>query len=416
MTSYFFFWLGVSFKGQYFIIICLNIKECLQLDTIYHGDALQVLKTFDNESIDCICTSPPYYGLRDYGIEGQLGREKRPQEYISNLMAIMNECKRVLKKTGSLWVNIGDSYASQGGLSKPEHLAKANVGSTKAGVQRGIRHSTHIKNLGVGEKSLIGIPERFVIAMTDSGWIRRNSIIWYKPNCMPSSAKDRFTVDFEYFYFFTKSPKYYFETQHEPISQATIRRYKNGNIPTDDTKYNKIKPDTAVGNLRNGSNPVHINGRIKRCVWSINTTPFPKAHFATFPQKLIETPIKACCPDEICNKCNKPRVKTYVQNGYIHVENRHEETNIKWGKNSQLKLSPTSTFKTGKIKRFEENGLSDCGCNAGFHSGIVLDPFSGAGTTAVVAKKLGRNFVGIELNEEYISISEKRITNSQIGG
>ena len=124
----------------------------MELNKIYHGDSLEVLKTFSSESIDCIITSPPYYGLRDYGIEGQIGQEKTPKEYISNLMSIMDECKRVLKKTGSLWVNIGEGFIN---------------------------------------KSLSGIPERFVISMIDNGWIRRNSIIWHKSNCMPSSVKSR---------------------------------------------------------------------------------------------------------------------------------------------------------------------------------------------------------------------------------
>jgi DNA modification methylase len=264
---------------------------------ILNGDALTQLKTLETESIDLVITSPPYYGLRNYGVENQIGLEKTPQEYISKLMDIFDECKRVLKKTGSCWTNIGDSYD---------------------------------KN-----KSLVGIPERFCLAMQDNDWVRRNTVVWHKKNCMPSSAKDRFTTDFEYFYFFTKSQKYYFETQYEPIQSDPNKtgwlktgrgKWNDGKITNQQFRDSEIKQSSA-------------EGRIKRCVWSITTKPFSGAHFAVFPEKLIETPIKACCPP----------------------------------------------------------------------SGIVLDPFFGAGTTGLVAKKLGRFSIGIELNKDYCDIAEKRL-------
>ena len=269
------------------------------------------------------------YGLRDYGIDGQLGREKTPQEYISNLMAIMNECKRVLKKSGSLWVNIGDSYAGhKGEMRNPGYKNKQN----------GYEYVQDCYNKkeywvkGAPIKSLIGIPERFVIAMTDSGWIRRNTIIWYKPNCMPSSAKDRFTVDFEYFYFFTKSPKYYFETQYEPFSDSPVGWRKDGRTAINGKGNGELSKRNRFGESSD-------NGRIKRSVWKITTRSFRDAHFATFPEALVETPIKACCPP----------------------------------------------------------------------NGVVLDPFFGSGTVGVVTKKLGRNFLGIELNESYIQIAQNRL-------
>lgn len=219
-------------------------------------------------------------------------------------MNVFNECKRVLKKTGSLWVNIGDTYSA---------------------------------------KSLIGIPERLCIAMTDAGFIRRNTIIWHKPNCMPSSAKDRFTIDFEYFYFFTKSQRYYFDTQYEPHKnpQDDIRRLLKNKSYTNN-KVNNRYFGTSQLNCKKTKEELEeqfSKGRLKRCVWTIATTPLKEAHFATFPEKLIETPIKACCPPD----------------------------------------------------------------------GIVLDPFAGAGTTLLVAKKLGRRFIGIELNEDYVKIANKRL-------
>lgn len=304
---------------------------------IINNDALTALKTLDSESVDLVVTSPPYYGLRNYGVENQLGLEKTPQEYINKLMGIFIECKRVLKKTGSLWVNIGDTYSGSGGAG-----GDYNKGGLKEGQPR-YKQAKQITT--ISPKSLIGIPERFVIAMTDAGgWVRRNTVVWYKPNCMPSSAKDRFTNDFEYFYFFTKSQKYYFETQYEPLSFESIKRFKRGIS----SKHKWI--DGAEGQTKhsmsqsrqhdkNREHPQKDIGRLKRCVWSITTQPFKGAHFAVFPEKLIETPIKSCCP----------------------------------------------------------------------LNGFVLDPFCGSGTTLLVAKKLGRRGIGIELNPEYIEIAKTRL-------
>ena len=295
---------------------------------LYTGNSIEILKTLSNDYIDLIITSPPYYGLRNYGVDGQIGLEKTPQDYINNLMNVFTECKRVLKKTGSLWVNIGDSYGgtgSKGEWRDPKYKEGRN----------GQVVSLTAK---LSPKSLLGIPERFVISMTDAGWIRRNTIIWYKPNCMPSSAKDRFTNDFEYFYFFTKSQKYYFETQYEPhVSKPSNNKRNVGTKNLIETKgqiaHSFHRPDNQY--------KYSLDGRLKRTVWQISTQPLKEAHFAVFPEKLIETPIKACCPP----------------------------------------------------------------------NGIVLDPFCGSGTTCLVAKKLGRQYIGIDLNEEYIKIAEKRLKN-----
>ena len=226
------------------------------IDTIIQGDALTVLKTLDANSVDICVTSPPYWGLRDYKTDGQLGLEPTFNEYLDHLIQIFTEVKRVTK--GTIWINIGDTYN--------------------------------------GKKSLCGIPERFAILMTDKlGLIRRNTIIWHKPNCMPSSVRDRFTVDFEYVYFFTKSQRYYFETQYEPYLEASTRWGGPIRKRPDNPKYEtRERPDRA--------NPL---GRIKRSVWRIPTKPFSGAHFAVFPPTLIEPMIKSGCPEQICNKCGK---------------------------------------------------------------------------------------------------------------
>lgn len=179
------------------------------------GDAAQVLKDFNHECIDCVVTSPPYWALRDYETDGQLGIESTFDDYIKKLVDIFKEIKRVLMKAGTCWIVLGDSYSSMGGLSKPEHLAKANVGATKNGIQRGMRYFVDRTKIRVPEKSLMMIPERFAIAMIEQGWILRNKIIWHKPNAIPNAVNDRFTNDWEYVYFFTKSQRYSFNLQYD---------------------------------------------------------------------------------------------------------------------------------------------------------------------------------------------------------
>lgn len=292
---------------------------------IIQGDALEVLKTLDSESVDCCITSPPYYALRDYGVPGQLGLEKTYQEYITKLCDIFDEVKRVLKKEGTCWVNIGDSYSNQ------------KTGNTETRIHKKAVQNTYKKaKQDIQEKSLLQIPARFAIEMSNRGWILRNEIIWHKETCMPSSSKDRFTVDFEKVYFFVKSPQYYFEQQLEPLADSSMNDKRRGKIEYRG-KWNGFQNQT-IGKTKSFTY-IDENGRNKRAVWTINPKPFKEAHFATYPEELIETPVKAGCP-------------------------------------------------TG---------------------GVCLDPFMGAGTTAWVAKKLNRKYLGIELNPEYIKIAEDRI-------
>jgi len=366
----------------------------MEVNKIYQGDCLEVLKTFDNDSIDCVVTSPPYYGLRDYGtatweggdsdckhreakeksrydykmqegsrhseiskttngtdgarwkeycpkcgairIDNQLGLEKTFHEYLDKLIEVFAEVKRVLKPTGTIWVNLGDSY---GGSGNDEYKKEGE--RTKSGLdKRPVSCSTagNRKNTKGLEKCLLQIPARFAIMMTDElGFILRNEIIWHKKNCMPASVTDRFTVDFEYLFFFTKNRKYYFEQQFEDFISNGYDRKRMEQRKEYTGKWDKgynsmLNPQRAfvAGNQQ---------GRNKRTVWQISTQPYKEAHFATYPEKLIDIPIKAGCPE----------------------------------------------------------------------NGIVLDPFFGSGTTGVVALKQNKNFIGIELNPDYIKLAEKRL-------
>lgn len=252
---------------------------------LYCSDALVKLKELEDNSIDCIVTSPPYYGLRDYGINGQVGLEKTLDEYLNKLLEITKECKRVLRKSGTLWWNHGDSYGgtgSKGEWRDPKYINGRNGQSVSL-------------TQGMMQKSLLMTPYRLALRMIDEqGWIMRNQIIWFKPNCMPSSVKDRFTVDYEPVFFFVKNKSYYFKQLFEPHARlwdasnggnfADVGHKKNGKIETKDT-HPKGYPMP---------NP---QGRNKRCVWRVTTKPFKEAHFATYPEDLIEPMIKAGCPE-----------------------------------------------------------------------------------------------------------------------
>jgi len=371
-----------------------------KLNRIYQGDCLEVLKTFPDNSIDCCVTSPPYYALRDYGVNGQIGLETTFTEYINKLLDLFDEVKRVLKPSGACWVNLGDSYSGSGGWNewKEEWTSKTKQCKTK---QANILYSK-LRDKSIIPKSLMQIPARFSIGMTDRGWILRNEIIWYKRNCMPSSATDRFTVDFEKLFFFVKNKKYYFEQQFENFESNDYDRKRMESRKEYHGKWSEGY--NSMPNLQRAFVAGSQQGRNKRCVWTINTKPYKEAHFATFPETLIETPIKAGCPEFICTKCGKAREKI------IESEQRSNKPKS----NANVK---TNNDNSGKINRNNLSGdlrekheiIKSCNCNAPFSGGIVLDPFFGSGTTGVVALKQNKNFVGIELNPEYIEIAEKRL-------
>jgi DNA modification methylase len=290
------------------------------------GDCLEILKTIPDESIDCCITSPPYWGLRDYGIPSQLGLEKTPEEYVAKMVEVFREVKRVLKKEGTLWLNLGDSYAGSmkgsngsGGFSVQSELQKGNKGSFVQPVDW--------KNVGLKPKDLVGIPWRVAFALQADGWYLRQDIIWAKPNPMPESVTDRCTKSHEYIFLLAKSQKYYFD--NEAIKEPTTTN-DNSNRDRDNSKLNNTPGRTKMAGLKTNNYEM----RNRRSVWTVTTKPFKQAHFATFPEDLIRPCVLASRKD-----------------------------------------------------------------------GTILDPFAGAGTTGVVAKKNNRNFIGIELNPKYIEIA-----------
>lgn len=246
---------------------------------IIQGDCLSVLKTMESSTVNCCVTSPPYYGLRDYGVADQIGLEVTPEAYIANLVEAFRECKRILRDDGTLWVNIGDSYA--GNMSRASNNGRAGFGTTREGIfNRG--------GDGIKPKDLIGIPWMLAFALRADGWYLRQDIIWAKPNPMPESVSDRCTKSHEYIFLLSKSSRYYFNSESikEKASPDTSVRDR------DNTKLNNCPGRTKMGGLKVND----YEFRNKRSVWTIATQPCKESHFATFPKELIRPCIKAGCP------------------------------------------------------------------------------------------------------------------------
>ena len=312
------------------------------VNKIFNKSCLIGLPELPEKSVNCCVTSPPYYGLRDYGHDEQIGMEETPEAFVQKLVEVFREVKRVLKDEGTLWLNLGDSYAhgqtNNGGCSEKSTLSGGG-GKYRTGSKNEKQYNTNtpkkIKH-GIKPKDLIGIPWMVAFALRADGWYLRQDIIWNKPNPMPESVTDRCTKSHEYIFLLSKSQQYYYD--HEAIKNPVkdnwgTRDRTNGKYHQDGTG---LQPHSGLEKEYEMAN--------KRSVWTVTTRPYSEAHFATFPERLIVDCIKAGCPE----------------------------------------------------------------------GGLVLDPFMGAGTTAIVSRKLNRNYVGFEINPEYLKITEKRIA-SELG-
>ena len=512
-------------------------KSVLEVNKVYVGNCLEVLKTFPDESLDMCITSPPYWGLRDYGTEGQiwggdnkckhdfdkskrklhsgswgkddnvlphyknatelnwevedstcnkcgawngqLGLEPTPDMFVDHLCDIFDEIKRCLRPHGTCWVNLGDTYANSGyGKGTGSFKNKNNPGTMTPKV-----------SCELPQKCLVQIPSRFAIEMTNRGWILRNEIIWHKPSCLPSPATDRFTVDFEKMFFFTKNKKYYFKQQFEHLTDGSVKQSKvpSKDVPyavqprkkefieyrhtpelhTDgheeirqylqdwrnkagftvkqveehfgnrkghhwfeaaksetssypsahdwkelkklfrfDDKYDEVMTTVHTKSSEKSNDP---RGRNKRAVWSINTASFKGAHFAVYPPALIDSPIDAGCPEYIDKKTGKPRERTVTKRSLERYELPTDNPMYRPAKYDGKHKELLGYSPGQKYAVYEDEGYTDGRDDDEFTPGVVLDPFFGSGTTAEVAMKQGKDWVGIELNEDYEKISQKRL-------
>ncbi len=326
----------------------MEATDLNDLLTILEGDAVANLRTLETGSVQCCVTSPPFWGLRDYGANGQLGLEKTPEEYVAKMVEVFREVRRVLRKDGTLWLNLGDSYAraaEKGGSGTPNGrntpemsygLAQsAKIGSSDGKTGRGDRPGTRARIDGLKEKDLVGIPWMVAFALRADGWWLRSDIIWAKPNPMPESVTDRPTKSHEYIFLLTKSASYFYDAE-------AIKEGKTWSTVNDDrTNDNGHRRERGYpGAQSNGGTNLGGNegSRNKRSIWTIATQPYPEAHFATFPEEIPKLCIMA-------------------------------------------------------------------GTRAG---DTVLDPFAGSGTTGMVALELGRKAILIELNPKYCDLIRQR--------
>jgi DNA modification methylase len=249
---------------------------------ILQGNCIDKIKELEDNSIDCVVSSPPYFGLRDYGVDEQFGLEKTYQDYLANTVKVFETFKPKLKDTATIWWNVGDSYSSGKRTSTTNQSLRGNknYGVTRTPVQNGIK-----------EKDLLMIPNRVAIALQDAGWYIRSEIIWHKPNPMPESVKDRPTSCHEKIWLITKSKKYYYDA--DAIKEKSLT-FDNNIRDRDTTKLNNTPGRSKMGGLKE-NNYLTKN---KRNVWTVTTKPFKGAHFATFPKDLIEPCIKAGCPED----------------------------------------------------------------------------------------------------------------------
>lgn len=300
------------------------------MNTIICGDAPTILKTLPANSVQCCVTSPPYFGLRDYGVEGQIGLEETPDAYVAKLIEVFQEVRRVLRDDGTLWLNLGDSYAC-GKRGRDDSGDKGKFGGPR------IEPKQRPAPMGFKPKDLIGIPWRVAFALQSDDWYLRSDIVWHKTNAMPESVKDRPTKAHEYVFLLSKSEKYFYNADviREPHTSAGQSiRLIGGSLSTE--RYSNATPDGVSAGTRMG---MHPQGRNKRSVWSIPTKPYNGAHFAVMPTALVEPCILA-------------------------------------------------------------------GSRPG---DIILDPFAGSGTVPYVALQHGRRYIGIELNADYIALTEQRL-------
>lgn len=364
------------------------------------GDCREVLTTVPAGSVQTCVTSPPYFGLRDYGVDGQIGLEPTVEGYVAELVTVFREVRRVLRDDGTLWLNLGSSYAANWNSRRPE----GGGGFIDNGRERVKR------SVGFKPKDLIPVPWLVGLALQQDGWWLRSDCIWAKPNCMPSSVRDRPTTSHEYVLLLSKQPRYFFDAEavKEPNSSPEQLAH-NLKYAKPYEVYDERAGDTGQpGNVNNVG--IHARpgaeGRNIRSVWTIATAPFAEAHFATFPPALAERCIKAGTSEKgACAACGAPWVRQLEQergerddSGRTHSlpeqrNGKHPPPERGWEV-----LSRTVGWKPS------------CACGAGDPVPcVVLDPFGGAGTTGLVADRLGRDAVLIELNPAYGELARNRI-------
>jgi|LGVE01.1.fsa_nt_gb DNA modification methylase len=377
------------------------------------GDAVKLLRETLPESVDTVITSPPYHGLRDYQVDGQIGMEPTLEEYHDRLLEVTAELKRVMKPTAVLFWNHGDSYGGSGGAGGDYNKGGLREGQPKVG-----------KSINTTAKCLTMQNERLILRMIDEqGFILRNRIIWHKTNGMPSSVQDRFANKYEPVYMLTKSKKYWFDLDavRVPAKYAEVwsRKGAGKNTPYSQnnprSRWGVTKHEMAIKRTSGSysdplhTKPVHSSGtKNPGDVWTIPTQPYPESHFATFPTTLIEPMVRAACPAEICPVCGHIRTRI-VDHEFVRQQDVSAEKGVR-GALDQKPMDESNQwqgFPRGTTS-VETTGWTSCSCGGGWVAGTVLDPFCGSGTVLEVCRLLNRNAIGLELNPEYAPMIRER--------
>lgn len=374
---------------------------------IINADCLTAFRQMPSESVHCVVTSPPYWGLRDYKVDGQIGIESTPEAYVAKMVEIFAEVWRVLRDDGTLWLNLGSSYA--GGIPGS---GGSGITSSKQVTNRGAYFRDELATQSFGNfkaKDLIPIPWMVAMALQSQGWYLRSDIIWHKPNPMPESVRDRPTKSHEYIFLLTKAERYWYDAEAIKEESVDIESYEGrrprnaGQMDSVDSKNYKFHGSVDDnGHLKYGQTYMTRN---KRSVWTVATQGYSGAHFATFPPKLIEPCILAGCPGRCCPICGRGYERV-VERTPMVIDRSERTHELGRTRSSGTMVAPPQTHTLG----FQP--ACNCGAADGV-AGTVLDPFAGSGTTGEVALKLNRKAILIELNTDYCGLIRERIKSLQ---
>ena len=359
------------------------------------GDVVTVLATLPADSVHCVVTSPPYWGLRDYGVEGQIGLEPTPEAYVAKMVAVFREVRRVLRPDGVLFLNVGDSYwggKGENGSSKARATADERGYVQSGGTVQMSKRPSDGRHDTLKPKDLVGIPWRLALALQADGWWLRSDIIWHKPNPMPESVQDRPTKSHEYVFLLTKAARYYYDAEavKENVSDTTIERWGEKHERTVSASLDNEAHRSPTGRERTFGVDASA-GRNLRDVWTIPSQPYPEAHFATFPEALVERPILAGTSEKgCCAECGAPweRVTETEQVLLQKTNNNGKQAEVtNWNRADNPRTRKESTTTGWRATCTHEAAVVPC---------TVLDPFLGSGTTLAVARRPWRAGWGVQ--------------------
>ena len=427
---------------------------------IHQGDAAETLAEMPADSVHMAMCSPPYWGLRDYNVDGQIGLEESLGAYIESLLAVADELRRVLRPDGSWWLNLGDSFAGSGGAGG--QWTDESHGSARYDGDGGDSYNGPLNQSTLRRKSKMLVPHRVAIALQDAGWVVRSDAVWAKPNPMPHPVKDRLNEHKEFLFHLTPEPDYWFDLDaiREPHKKESLERRGRYDFNTSGTSADAYPDEQGRDGEYIGTEPedaLHPNGKNPGDILEVSVKPFPDAHFAVYPPELCEKPIKSTAPERVCAACGTPYKRATEsmplwERDASTIDRQQAKQALKRFRNSDLDVEHLEAIRAvgfgdgdhgdaaqgsmGRVNQrqrdlareakdvlggyFREFVASPAREHAGWtqacdcetdrtEPGIVLDPFAGAGTTCLVAKDHGRRFVGLELNPEYVAMAQKRV-------